>query len=426
MSDVVREFGLPVPGSSSLAAVAATMALTAQAPLVKFQMLAGATAAKATLTLSDGAALAVLRLDAKKYGSRGNQFKVTVLANASDPTKREVRLYEQTTLLRTWVSTISSGTVGFMDNIAGLINTDPENYFVQATKLADGDSSLATISSTPLATGNSGTASITVTEYTTALALLETVDFNELVFSNLEDQSIQTSVAAWVLSQREAGHMIAVTMGGALDETDTTASTRARAFNQEGVRYLWPGLVFNGIKYTGAASAPIIAGRIASKEVPDGLTFEQLGFVTDVAQRTTDAKIKSMLSSGIVVVVNPRGIPRIEKDINTLTNYPSNKNELYSSIRVIRELDGLYGGLRNATEDFYVGKVSNDEEGQSALLSAYRAYIDQLVIARWFRPGYTLRLSSVYASTRDRMFVEIVVSPIDSLKYVFATIQITD
>jgi hypothetical protein len=327
--------------------------------------------------------------------------------------------------MRTWVSTISSGTIGFIQNVVDLINKDPENYFVQASKIVDGDSTLATISSTPM-TGGVSASTITTTEYTAALESIETIDFNELVFSNLEDNAIQTSVAAWVVQQRSAGHMIAVTFGGAAAEPDTTAASRARVFNSEGVRYLWPGLVFNGVAYTGAASTPIIAGRIASKEVPDGLTFDQLSFVTDTSQRTTDAKIKSLLSAGVIVVVNPRGIPRIEKDINTLTLYPTNKNELYSSIRVVRELDGLYGGLRNATEDYYIGKVNNDEEGQSALLSAYRAYIDQLVISRWFRPGYTLRLSSVYPSIRDRMFVEIIVSPIDSLKYVFATIQITD
>ena len=107
LGEVNTEFGIDTSlVTAQPAKLAAQMALTAGAPLVKFMMLATGSAAIATKTLADttGAPINVIRLDAKKKGARGNEFKVTVAANAVDATLKDVKLYEQTTLLRTWTS----------------------------------------------------------------------------------------------------------------------------------------------------------------------------------------------------------------------------------------------------------------------------------------------------------------------------------
>ncbi|EBD8094933.1 phage tail sheath protein, partial [Salmonella enterica] len=60
---------------------------------------AGATAKAAALTLKDSSDAAVLQLDAKYPGDRGNGFYVTIQPGVIDNTKHEVRLFEGNRML---------------------------------------------------------------------------------------------------------------------------------------------------------------------------------------------------------------------------------------------------------------------------------------------------------------------------------------
>jgi hypothetical protein len=233
--------------------------------------IADANAAKATVTLNDTSVtpVAVLRLDAKYPGARGNNFKVTVRVNPVDSTKKDILLYEGTTLLRTF--TFTSGTI---QAAADAVNNDVGNKWITATVLAAGNGVLADVSNVAMAGGNSGIAAIAAADYTNALAAFETQEFNLLTLDGIADAAIQTSVVSWVSRVRSEGKGVIAVMGGAA-ASDTAAdavsqaTSRSASWNHEGVVNVGTGAVLDGVSYASAQVAAYVAGLIAGQKLSE-------------------------------------------------------------------------------------------------------------------------------------------------------------
>ena len=142
--------------------------------VLAYRMMGASGAAKSVRTLQDttGSPVNVIRLNSKYYGTYGNAFKVSVADNISDATLTDIKLYNGSTLLRTWTSTVAQGDSGYIDDLVAQINADTGNIWITATKLAAGNETLADLSSTSFSSGNDG-ASITSTEKLAMLANMQ-------------------------------------------------------------------------------------------------------------------------------------------------------------------------------------------------------------------------------------------------------------
>src|SRR5690606_2629812 len=146
---------------------------------------------------------------ARYPGARGNAFKVTVQTNPVDAGKKDVLLYEGTTLLRTF--TFTGGTV---QNAVDAVNGDAGNLWVTASKLADGDGGLANVTGAAMTSGHSGIAGLSNADYVDAFAAFETQRFDALALDGMADAGLQASVTAWIARIRDEGHGAIAVLGG--------------------------------------------------------------------------------------------------------------------------------------------------------------------------------------------------------------------
>ncbi len=355
------------------------LALLGGAKKILAYRLADSNAAAATVTLQDTATTPanVLKLDAKYPGARGNNFKITVQVNPVDNTKKDIKLYEGTTLLRTF--TFTSGTI---QAAADAINNDTGNKWITATVLAEGSGTLADVPGVALAGGNSGIADIAAADYTNFLAAAETQEFNLLTLDGVYDPAIQTSVVSWVSRVRNEGKgVIAVLGGSAADDTAADAVSKATArsasFNHEGVVNVGVGAILDSISYSSAQVAAYVAGLIAGQKLSESTTYAATPF-DDVTRRWKRDEMETAVKNGVFLLFHDGRMVKVLRGINSLVTLRQDQNNAWKKIRSIRVMDSINADLVKTAEDAYVGKVNNHEEGRLALIGACKEYMKTL------------------------------------------------
>ena len=377
-NDLLEKFAAAADSDGSTVYNTVRMALLGGAKKVLAHRIAGPEVAAASITLKDTNVTPanVLKLTAKYPGARANAFKITIQANLIDNTKQDLKLYEGTTLLKTF--TFLSGNI---DAAVLSINDDAENVWLIAEKVAAG--TLAAVTSSAMTGGNSGISGITASTYTAAMAAFETQTFNILSLDGITDAAIQTSVASWTIRMRNQGKCIMTIMGGpAADDTATDAVAKAIArtagFNHEGIVNVGTGVELDGEIYSSAQVAPFVAGLIAGQKLSESTTYAATAF-DDVTRRWTHSEQEDAVKNGVFILFHDGTIVKPLRGINSLITLRQGQSNFFKKIRAIRVMDAINSDLQTAAEKNYIGKINNNEEGRLALIAACKQYMEVLV-----------------------------------------------
>lgn len=373
------------------------LALMGGAKKVLAYRMVSAAAAAATKTLQDtgGVPTNVLKIDAKYKGARGNAFKVTVQDNAVDASKKDLKLYEGSTLLHTFTFADTD-----IDAAVAAINNDAENVWITATKLADGNDVLANVADQALAGGDSGIAGLVNADYTGAGGFLEkcqTQQFNVIVLDGQTDGGLQTSVKTWVKGRRDAGKGIIWVAGGA-DATDTgatavaDANSRSTGFDYEGVVNVGVGGKLDGVSYSSAFVACWVAGLIAGKKHYESIAYAKAPF-EDVTRRWDEVTEQPLaMDAGTLLLIHDGEKVKVLSGINTLTTITATQNNQWKKVRAIRTMDALNADMLKYAEDYVIGKINNTPEGQLALIGVYQQYMATQASVGAILPDYKVYL----------------------------------
>ncbi|MCQ4086674.1 phage tail sheath family protein [Saccharibacillus sp. JS10] len=330
------------------------------------------TAAAASLTLKSGETNA-LRLTTKYTGSRGNTFRVAVQPNMTQENALELRLYEASKLLRTFVS--ESGDVA---SFVEMINADAENAWIQAEALAP-ESVLSQVSGVAFAGGASGNGELTNADYIAAQTALESTDFDVLALDFAADSALLQSFASFVKRLRAEGRGITLVVGGsAADDVSTNAPTlvsaRSATLNHEGIVNVGTGVKLGSAVYSSAQTSAYVAGLIAGQRLNESTTYHATPF-EDVTRRWTRSEQEHAVKNGVFLLFHDGRQVKTLRGINTLVAPASGQNNAWKKIRSVRVMDTISSDLQRTAEDSYIGKVNNTEEGRLALIGAMKEYL---------------------------------------------------
>jgi len=400
------------------------LALLGGPQLILGYRLADSSAAKASYTLVDtaGTPVNVIRLDTKYETVR--PFKVTTRTNPVDSNKQDIVLYEGTAQL--YVFTFAKGA-NVVDNAVAAVNNDTRNKWITATKLDVGNGEIANVTSQSFTGGNDGTAGIVNQDYIDAMTAFEARVFNAFALDGATDSGLQTSVKAWVQRLRDEGKKIIAYLGGsASDDADiATGNARSVGFNCEGVVNVAVSGILDGVTYSSAFVACYIAGLASGQALKESITYASTPF-DDVSPRLTHSQVVSALNSGTLVLVHDGTRVKVEKGINTLTTLGADQNNGWKKIKLIRIMDAIAMDTAKAAQDNYIGKVLNNEDGQTALLNAIKNYFETLspdLIA----PGFIVETDTERQATAesDQFFWRYSATLVDSMEQIFGTGYIT-
>jgi len=409
--------------SGATAYTALRLALLGGARRVLAYRLADGGEAAATITLKDTSEnpVNVLKLDAVYPGARGNSFNVTVQTNPVDNGKQDLRLYEGTTLLRTF--TFASGSI---NAAVAAVNGDGGNIWIRAEKMDSGNGVLAPVTSASLSGGDSGIDGLSNSDYIHALAAFETQHFDAFALDGISDSSLQASVVSWIDRIRSEGKgVIAVLGGSASDDTAmdavNKAVSRSAGFDHEGVVNVGTGAKLGGISYCSAQLAAYVAGLIAGQSLNASATYAPTPF-EDVTRRWTRAEQEQAVRSGVFLLVHDGRQVKALRGVNSLQTPKTGQNNAWKKIRTIRVMDSINGDLQRTAEQNYIGKVNNTEEGRLALIGACKQYLQTLAQAGVIEAeGYDVRVDPAVVPEPDQVFLQWEARLTDVVEQIFST-----
>jgi len=338
----------------------------------------GSGGAKASITLQDTAASPanVVTITAKYEGIRGNNFKVTVRDSLADATKRELLLYEGVTLLQTIEFAKGSSGDGEPAALVAAVNASNSPY-ITATKVADGNKTLAAVTGSSLSGGSDPT--VNGESYSAGLSAIEAIDWNVLAVDS-EDAATHTLVQAYIDRVRNEGKRAMAVVGEPTSVPLATRLANARAFNDPAIIYVGNGFKgSDGVTREGYKAAARVAGMTAAAQITESLTHYVVRGATELVGALTNAEIEQAIQSGaLIFTMSAQKQIHIEYGINTFITVTADMDAGWKKIRRVKTRDNLMDRIA-ATWDPLIGKINNSPDGRATLIASAQGIINRMI-----------------------------------------------
>lgn len=377
-----------------------------------FAVRIGTGGTKGTATLKDGAATDVLTLNNKYEGAR--TFSYTVRPLLGDATRKEFILLEDAEVLEKY-------TVNATGAIDALVEALSGSSYVEATKLATGDGTLADVAQASLSAGTDVTN--TTTNYSTAFNLLEPYVFN-VITVDTNDTDVHVLLAAFANRIYAQGTMNFAIVAEPLSVDFETRLNHATAFNDYNIIYFGHGWKdITGKLYDGFLAAARLAGVIAATPSNETVTRRVIQYATELPEMLTNDQAERAIKGGMVTLrALSTGAIAVEKGVTTLVNPAGQDDEGWKKIKRCKVRFEAFQRISDTLEK-YIG-IPNDEDSWALIVQTIRGILREMEAERKIRRGSDARISPVYLPEGESAWFDIILNDIDSLEVIYLNYQL--
>jgi hypothetical protein len=254
----------------------------------------------------------------------------------------------------------------------------------------------------------------TDTDYIDMRNAFEARPFDVFVYDGEVSDTERMNTKTWVTTNRNEGkHFMFVTGGTDADDQDpTVGNARTNALNDDYIVNLIVGGTVNGVNYSSGEYAAYIAGLIAGTPINRSITYVQVP-LDDVNKRLRNSEIRTALEAGSLVLVNDGEKVKVEQGLTTSG----------AKIRLVRARQAIMTDIAKTARDNYIGRLNNNPDGQAALISAIKAYLEELERNNVLMAPQVM-LDPQNPSVGDAVFLSISYIEVDSMERIFLTINI--
>lgn len=297
--------------------------------------------------LGDSAVKAQCTYATAKYaGTRGNDIKIKIEANADDNTKFDVSTYVDNILRDKQIK---------VANAAGLVSNDWVDFK---------DATLAATAGVSLTGGTDTT--ITGTHHTAFCTAIESYTFN-ILCCGAADSATVAIYAAFIQRMRD-------TIGSKCQLVAWQAAS-----DYEGVIGVWNTTTHKSIQSIDTAALCYwVAGAEASTPINRSLANVQYDGELTVDTNYTQAELEDAITAGKLMLHNVNGNVRVLEDVNSLTTLTEVKTDVFQNNQTIRVCDYVANEVAEIFANRYYGQTPNDESGRASLWNDIVKMLSQL------------------------------------------------
>lgn len=254
--------------------------------------------------------------------------------------------------------------------------------------------------------------------WSTILERLETYEFHVYVNPYSAAAALVTASIAFMKACRTKGkNFVGVFTDKATEGNVATTKTAATAAADE-----YSVFVGNGVKDAAGNIIDMekyswwIAGKIAGTPLDGSLTYLEVPYA-EVITRYKSADVQELLAAGILLTVMDGDQPQIEQGLTLGTGK-------FNKIRTVRAKQAMIDDIDKAVRDNYVGKITNNENGQIAVINAIKGYLKTIADANVIAQDFVVDIDTTQPNTGAELSVVIGVKFLDSIEYVYLTISV--
>ena len=263
-----------------------------------------------------------------------------------------------------------------------------------------------------LTTGTNGT--VNTTNYDNFISKIQNYTFNTIGLPSTESEAVQ-KIVEFVKDQRDrVGNKI-----------QAVVYNYAEA-DHEGIISCDQGYMIGETQIPPIAFICYFAGLTAGANVNESNTYHVIDGATEIIGMKSNEEIIEALQSGkLVLSATKSGSIVVEKDINTLVNYGTDKSYAFTKNRVIRCLDGINNDIVKLWEDTFVGKVDNNDTGRNLFKTSIISYLNELVSLGAINEFDTDSDITVEAGNDiESVVASIAITPVDSMEKLYLTVLV--
>lgn len=320
---------------------------------------------------------------AKQTGTRGNDLMTVVRANVIDPSKFDVLVYLDATLVFQQNAVATSGE---------LIAND---YVTWAEGVE-----LALHVGEPLVGGTNG-ATATSQVWQTFLTKLEAHSFNVLACAS-ETAEIAALVVAFTKRMRDE---VGLKFQSVVYNVDADYEGTVNVANASSMVY-WT------------------AGALAGARVFESLTNAIYDGENTVAVDYTQTQLEQALEAGKFLFHRVGDSVRVLEDINSLTTLSEAKSEEFKINQTIRVLDQIATDIATVFNTKYLGLIPNDESGRISLWSDVVNFLTELRESRAIDAFEEENVKVTEGKNKKAVVVSLGVTPISAMTQLYMTVVV--
>lgn len=323
----------------------------------------------AQVQLKDASNTEAVVIKGKYAGAK--PFSVSIKDKLADETKRECVIYTGTKEFEK-VEFEKGG-----DEVAALVKALSTSPNFTAEKSGSVSGPLAAVVQADFTPGTNPVT--TVDDYATGFSAVEMYSFNTICVDT-EDQNIHGLLESFVDRIFQTGQLTQAVVAEKKSVSLNDRMAHAAAFNSERVIYVLNSAVTSGgAAIEGYQTAAQIAGMVAAVPAERSLTHTVLDGVTELNEKLTNAQvIKAETMGCLVFSLNNHKQVWIDSAINTLITPADNQDDGWKKIRRTKTRYELVTRACNQA-DALIGKVDNDLNGRSTIISQIQGVGDAMV-----------------------------------------------
>jgi hypothetical protein len=348
-------------------------------------------------TVSEGTKASVtegnLTATAKYTGTTGNKLKIVVEVESD---KFNVKTFIRTKLVDYQQS---------VSKVEELQNNDYVEF--------SGTGKLSATAGIALTGGSNST--INENSYNKYRECIEVYYFNACALFDVSDVNIKNAFKQWIKRLRE-------------DEGNKTLLVveNYSSANYEGIISVKNGVVLeDGTTLEAKKATAWVAGATAAANTNQSLTYDFYDGAVDVDVKYNYTAIESAINNGEFIFTSYDGKARVEYDINTLHTYSKDKGRMFRKNRVIRTLDAINNDITKIGNDYFIGKISNNEDGRNLLKNEIIKCLQKYENIDSITNLDTGKDVQVLASgDTDVVIVRIAAQPVDGMEKLYMTVEV--
>ncbi|AVI41064.1 phage tail sheath family protein [Bacillus pumilus] len=335
-------------------------------------------------------------------GQKGNEVTIQVTENVLDSSKRDVVTYVGTDIVDKQVVTD--------------VKELKQNKYVQFS----GEGEVTITAGVTLSGGKNGVPS--VADYTAFLEAAETEYFDVIALPNNTSEQLKATFVAFIKRLRD-------------DQGRKVQGVVANyAADHEGIINVTSGVVLeDGTEITPAKATAWVAGASAGANFNQSLTFVEYEGAVDTLERLDNDQVEYRLSQGeFLFTFDARDrTVSVEKDINSLTSYTTEKNKTFGKNKIIRVLDAINNDLTRELKDLIKLRKANgndipaSDDGLQLVKTLITQYLTQLQDGSGIT-GFDSETDIMIALNEDRdgFLIDLAVQPVDAAEKFYFNVEV--
>ena len=335
-------------------------------------------------------------------GQKGNEVTIQVTENVLDSKKRDVVTYVGTDIVDKQVVTD--------------VKELKQNKYVSFS----GEGEVTITAGVTLSGGKNGVPS--VADYTAFLEAAETEYFDVIALPNNTSEQLKATFVAFIKRLRDdQGRKVQ----GVLPNY---------AANHEGIINVTSGVVLeDGTEITPAKATAWVAGAAAGANFNQSLTFVEYEGAVDTLERLDNDQVEYRLSQGeFLFTFDARDrTVSVEKDINSLTTYTTEKNKTFAKNKIIRVLDAINNDLTFELKNLIKLRKANgndipaSNDGVQLVKTLITQYLTQLQDGSGIT-GFDSETDIMIALNEDRdgFLIDLAVQPVDAAEKFYFNVEV--